>query len=98
MSQNNKQARRQTLTKLVLGHLIDPPFIGQRHIHISRRGEFSPLIASDLREDFPSERLMATVALALDGPAYDSCRIRDLDDHTVDVTLGDLAPCYGGET
>lgn len=86
-----REQRRQTLAKLVLGHLLDPPLLDRNRcrVVITHRGEFSPMIAADNFADFPSEKLMAHVALALDERAYQSCDIRDLDDHTVATTLGD---------
>lgn len=84
-----REQRRQTLAKLVLGHLLWPPMIAGDLAQISHYGALSPGIYVDKRTDFPSEAMMAHVALALDERAYQSCDIRDLDDHTVATTLGD---------
>jgi hypothetical protein len=81
--------RRQTLAKLILGHLLEPPMFHRDKVGIAHRGCFSPVIAADDRSEFPSEVLCAKVALALDERAYQSCNIRDLDDYTVATTLGD---------
>ncbi len=92
-----REQRRQTLAKLVLGHLIDvlvfeaPPHnewaARVHHVHDGIGGDF---IAADVGLDnWPSEVLCATVALALDEVAYQSCNIKDLDAHTVAAVLGD---------
>lgn len=90
-----REQRRQTLAKLVLGHLVDvriytapPRSEWKAEVH-HYSGEF---IACEDRANWPSELLCAKVALALDERAYQSCDIRDLDDHTLDVTLGDSEP------
>lgn len=83
-----REQRRQTLAKLVLGHLVDPPLIVPGHILVHRRGEYGTTIAADPSAEFPSEALMAHVALALDQQEYESCRMADLDDLNVDAVLG----------
>ena len=88
-----REQRRQTLAKLVLGHLIDVKIIPSPPRHEWKAevhhwvGGF---IACDIgKKNWPSEALCATVALALDGRAYESCRMGDLDEHTLETVLGD---------
>lgn len=101
LDKTTREQRRQTLAKLVLGHLIDirittsPPRsewkAEVRHCIGADRG-LGAYIYGEGFSQWPSEKLCAIVALALDGRAYDSCRINDLDAHTVDSVLGDTEP------
>lgn len=96
--------RRQTLAKLVLGHLIavvhhqSPPRSAEKfevwHCHpgggFVAGGGFIVGQEVRLRSEWPSEEVCAKVALALDALAYQSCAIGDLDDVTVAGALGDV--------
>lgn len=95
-AKTTRDQRRQTLAKLMLGHLVEVEYshpnrsIGKvGKVYVYFRGEFSNLIAAEPRADFPSEELCAKVALALPPTAYESCRIGDLDELTVQNTLRD---------
>jgi hypothetical protein len=96
IERTTRAQRRQTLAKLVLGHLIDirihtapPRSEWKAEVHYSDWRNYDFIAADVGRENWPSETLCAKVALALAGPEYDSCAIRDLDDYTVDSVLGD---------
>lgn len=92
-----RAARRQTLAKLVLGHLIDvqvyrSPPRSETKFEVRRYGDGEYITGQEVRlwSEWPSEALCARIALALDARAYQSCAIGDLDEHTVESVLGDV--------
>lgn len=78
----SREERLQTFTKLMLGHLIEYER-GRSEVIVTFRGTFASIIYKDPFDVFPSEELMAHLALALDRKAWDSCKMSDLDDETI---------------
>lgn len=80
--------RRQTLAKLVLGHLVrmqPAPHVLSPDILVFLDDDGTTFL--DKCELFPSEDLMARLALAIPSEQWQSCRIHDLTDDFVAALL-----------